>query len=234
MIAVPVDAEALRRASLLYRRPELYDAFSTPDTPTVSALVAAHRTVAPTTVLDVGCGTGALLADLPAGYTERVGIDLQPEMVASGRLRRPGLDLRVADMREFRLGRTFDAIVCVGLCLAYAHTREDLVATLTTLAVHAAPDAVIVIQTLTDPIVEGAGTTVTVRGIEASSRYEWRDPFVVLRRRWRFADGTTAEDELVRRVWRVGELGDALARAGLVPMDGRDGHLVCLPYAVGS
>jgi SAM-dependent methyltransferase len=80
-------------------------------------------------VLDVACGTFAL--DLPLltrGYRV-VGRDLSAAMlrVARDRLARTHrtADLGRADMRDLDLGRTFDAVLCLGTAFNYLASRDD-------------------------------------------------------------------------------------------------------------
>ncbi len=61
-------------------------------------------------VLEVGCGLGDLLASLRA--RQAVGLDISPRMIAHGRDRHGGLDLRVADVQRDPLpAGPFDFIV---------------------------------------------------------------------------------------------------------------------------
>jgi SAM-dependent methyltransferase len=64
-------------------------------------------------VLEVGCGTGDLLAALrPA---RGVGIDFSSEMVRVARERHPDLVFHQADAHDFDLGEKFDFVVCSDL-----------------------------------------------------------------------------------------------------------------------
>lgn len=60
------------------------------------------------TILDLGCGDGALTEKLVAFGCEIFGIDASPEQIAAAKQR--GLNVAVADGHEFDLGRTFDAV----------------------------------------------------------------------------------------------------------------------------
>jgi len=60
-------------------------------------------------VLEVGCGTGELLAALKPSYG--LGIDFSTEMIAEARKRHPDLCFEVADVHEFKYDATFDAII---------------------------------------------------------------------------------------------------------------------------
>lgn len=67
-----------------------------------------------TRVLDLGCGHGWLAARLAAGGAEVSGLDGSSELLALGRSRHPGLDLRRADLTEGlgpARGATYDRIV---------------------------------------------------------------------------------------------------------------------------
>jgi len=59
-------------------------------------------------VLDLGCGDGALTAQLVAAGCDVVGVDASPEMVEAAR--RLGIDARVMDGRALQFEREFDAV----------------------------------------------------------------------------------------------------------------------------
>lgn len=59
-------------------------------------------------ILDLGCGDGALTAEIAARGAEVVGVDGAPDMVASARER--GLDARVMDGEALDFDREFDAV----------------------------------------------------------------------------------------------------------------------------
>ena len=68
---------------------------------------------APVTLLEVACGTGGILASL-AGRYRVAGLDISPGMLAVAREKLPeGTPLHLADMSCFRLGVTFDAVICI-------------------------------------------------------------------------------------------------------------------------
>lgn len=65
------------------------------------------------TVLEPGCGSGRMLVAFADRGIDVAGIDLSPRMVELARERLGGRgDVRVADMTDFDLGRTFDGAVC--------------------------------------------------------------------------------------------------------------------------
>lgn len=69
---------------------------------------------APRTVLDVGCGTGRVAAELARRGIEVVGVDRDPSMVATAQTLAPGVEFHVADAATTDLGRTFDVVVMAG------------------------------------------------------------------------------------------------------------------------
>ncbi|HNS90853.1 MAG TPA: class I SAM-dependent methyltransferase, partial [Deltaproteobacteria bacterium] len=60
-------------------------------------------------VLEVGCGTGELLAAVKP--SEGVGVDLSPEMIRRARERFPGLTFIEADAHDLHLDGSFDAVI---------------------------------------------------------------------------------------------------------------------------
>lgn len=68
----------------------------------------------PRSVLDAGCGTGRVARELARRGVDVVGVDLDPDMLATARRRSPGLRWVQADLASFDLGRTFDVVVAAG------------------------------------------------------------------------------------------------------------------------
>jgi len=70
--------------------------------------------LAPTSVLDAGCGTGRVAVELAGRGYDVVGVDLDPTMLAGARAKRPDLTWVVDDLAAVDLGRTFDVVVLAG------------------------------------------------------------------------------------------------------------------------
>src|SRR5438132_13355288 len=68
----------------------------------------------PTSVLDAGCGTGRVARELARRGVDVVGVDLDPDMLATARRRSPEVRWVEADLASFDLGRTFDVVVAAG------------------------------------------------------------------------------------------------------------------------
>jgi SAM-dependent methyltransferase len=61
-------------------------------------------------ILDLGCGTGALTAEIAARGAEVLGVDRSEEMIAQARKKFPALRFEVMDARELRANGEFDAV----------------------------------------------------------------------------------------------------------------------------
>ena len=61
-------------------------------------------------ILDLGCGTGRLTAEIAATGADVIGIDLSPEMISEARAQFRDLHFEVADARHMHFERQFDAV----------------------------------------------------------------------------------------------------------------------------
>ncbi len=77
----------------------------------VQAYVSKHLPLA-RSLLELGCGTGALLAGLSPGLAV-TGIDRSPQMLAQAAESAPAATLVQADMTDFRLPARFDVAICM-------------------------------------------------------------------------------------------------------------------------
>ncbi|HEY4928186.1 MAG TPA: class I SAM-dependent methyltransferase [Acidimicrobiales bacterium] len=84
----------------------------------------------PVSVLDAGCGTGRVAAELARRGRDVVGVDRDASMIATARALAPGVDFQVIDVAEAQLGRVFDLVVMAGNVPLFtpAGTQGDLVA----------------------------------------------------------------------------------------------------------
>jgi SAM-dependent methyltransferase len=76
-----------------------------------------------TSVLELGCGTGAILAGLGSGLA-LTGIDRSPEMLAYAKRRCPSAHFLEEDMTSFSLPEHFDVVLCVFDTLNHVTTFE--------------------------------------------------------------------------------------------------------------
>lgn len=241
-------AGELATSNLFYRRPELYDQVQADPCHTVARRVEqVVATCAPTarTLLDLGCGTGRDLEVLAARFT-CVGVDLQPDLVAYARRVRPQLDIRVGDMRGFRLGTAVDVLTCLGNSLAYIHDDAGLAAVFGTFAAHATTGTLLLIATTTEPIQAASRThRVDTADLHAdvTVSYTWDQDtgFNTMLRRWRMDTGAVHADHIRRRVRSTAELDRHAAAVGFQPVDRAiDRHLLAWhhdgqrPFAVSA
>lgn len=72
------------------------------------------RSFRPTSVLDAGCGTGRVAAELSRHDIDTVGVDVDESMLAEARRVAPQGTWVRADLATLSLGRTFDVVVLAG------------------------------------------------------------------------------------------------------------------------
>jgi len=78
-------------------------------------------------ILDIGCGTGHLSAQIAESGALVVAIDSSAEMIAEARRKYPQVEFEVADARTFRLGKTFDAVFS-NAALHWVREAEQVIA----------------------------------------------------------------------------------------------------------
>lgn len=69
---------------------------------------------APRSVLDAGCGTGRVGRELARRGVDVVGVDIDPDMLATAQRKAPDVPWHAADLGDVDLRRAFDAIVMAG------------------------------------------------------------------------------------------------------------------------
>lgn len=95
------------------------------------------------TLLELGCGTGAVLAGLRERY-DVVGLDVEPAMLAVAERKLAGIELVEGDMRSCALGRTFDVVLCVFDSINHLLTFDEWERTFACAAAHLAAGGVFV------------------------------------------------------------------------------------------
>lgn len=93
-------------------------------------------------VLELGSGGGHTAFHLRSRYAMTL-VDLSPEMLAVSRALNPGAEHHRGDMRDLRLGRSFDAVL-VHDAIDYMTTPEELAAAFRTAYEHCRPGGVAV------------------------------------------------------------------------------------------
>jgi SAM-dependent methyltransferase len=130
-------------------RPELYDVeYSFKDYAGEAAAIeriVRERNPEARTLLDVACGTGKHLEHL-RGRFECVGVDLDDGLLEVARRRVPDVPLHQGDMRDFDLGRQFDAVTCLFSAIGFVGGLDGLAAAADRLARHLAPGGVLLVE----------------------------------------------------------------------------------------
>lgn len=111
----------------------------------VAALVR-QRHPAAGSLLDVACGTGTHLARFAELFEHVEGLELSPDMLGVAATRLPAVPLHKGDMRDFALGRTFDAVTCMFSSIAYMRDTGELREALAAMTAHLVPGGVLVIE----------------------------------------------------------------------------------------
>ena len=93
------------------------------------------------TLLELGCGTGALLADLGKDLAV-TGVDRSPQMLAQAAINANGARLVQADMTSFSLRTRFDVVICVFDTLNHLARWESWVALFDRVHEHLADDGI--------------------------------------------------------------------------------------------
>ncbi|MFN7986509.1 MAG: class I SAM-dependent methyltransferase [Thermoanaerobaculia bacterium] len=100
----------------------------------VTGLIEEHAGHRASTLLDIGCGGGKNVLNLK-GRFRVTGLDLSPAMLAQAVALNPESTFVQGDMRTFRLGRTFDAVL-MDDALSHMARLADFELALRTAAVH--------------------------------------------------------------------------------------------------
>lgn len=137
-----------------YALPQLYDAlYSFKDYAGEAArlgeLIRARNPSA-RTLLDVACGTGRHLEALLAEF-EVEGLDIDEGLLAIARGRLGSVTLHTADMRDFDVGRRFDAVTCLFSAIGHVAGGDELDAAVASMARHLEPGGVLIVEPWLEP-----------------------------------------------------------------------------------
>ena len=89
-------------------------------------------------LLELGSGGGNNASFLKANFAELVLVDLSPAMLEVSRRLNPGISHVAGDLRDVRLGRTFDRVL-IHDAICYMTSEADLARALETAYVHCRP-----------------------------------------------------------------------------------------------
>ncbi len=203
-------------------------------------IVGICEDVGATTVLDLGCGTGAYTLELARRGFVAEGVDLSTDLISSAAENRKALAteleevqpetarrvartrLHQGDMTGFRPSSPVSAVICLRNTLPHVATRGEAARTLSAIYAYLAPGGVLITQTLNfDSLLvrlsEGGGS------VEVSPLEKVCDgKAVVLHRSYR-TDPATSDDRLPRVAFTTaitvdGTMVDKPATTGLLAL----------------
>jgi len=142
----------------------------------------------PSTLLEVGCGTGRHLSEFVRHGAQVTAIDRSAEMAAIARGRAiPGVEVVVDDARSFVLEKTFAAAVALFHVVSYLTTADDLAACFAAVRRHLVAGAPFLFDfwhlpgvRLDPPSRRERSFTVEEGSFHRSMLPTWRDPVVDL------------------------------------------------------
>lgn len=108
----------------------------------VAGLIERYAERPAVTLLNVGCGGGKNVFNLKERFRV-TGLDLSPDMLAQASALNPESSFVCGDMRAFRLGRTFDAVL-MDDAISFMSCLDDFVASFRTATEHLSPGGVLV------------------------------------------------------------------------------------------
>jgi SAM-dependent methyltransferase len=108
----------------------------------VAGLIERHAERPAGTLLDIGCGGGKNVFNLKGRFSV-TGVDLSPTMLAQAKELNPGCTFVQGDMRSFRLGQAFDAVL-MDDAISHMNCRADFVAAFRTAFAHLKPGGVLI------------------------------------------------------------------------------------------
>lgn len=139
-------------ASLLIAQPWLYECIypeaAADTTDACTRLIERFAPDGRLRILDVGCGTGRVLARLNQMGHECTGIDVSEPMMQFARESHPDLTIEFGDMRSFDLGKTFDVVICVGSTFTFNLTNADIHSSLERLRKHTSSGGMLILDIL--------------------------------------------------------------------------------------
>ncbi|HEV2171712.1 MAG TPA: class I SAM-dependent methyltransferase [Candidatus Binatus sp.] len=97
------------------------------------------------TILDVACGTGEHDKFLKAHYSVD-GIDLNENYLAAARAKNPAGRYMRADMTDFDLSKSYDAVICLFSAIGYLKTVDRVNSAISCMARHVKPGGVLIVE----------------------------------------------------------------------------------------
>lgn len=134
----------------------------------LQSIFAKHASGNIKNILEVACGTGNYLDLLNQHNYTVEGLDISPNMVKAAKQKLPDLNIELGDMRQFDMGKKYDAVVCLFSSIAYMLNEDDLTKAINSMVRHLKPGGLLVIE----PFVQKEKFTVGHLGM---LNHDWDD-----------------------------------------------------------
>lgn len=131
-----------------------------------------HASMAPRTILDIGCGTGAHAIELARRGCQVAGVDLSQAMLDQARSKAEALDeahrpnFLQGDARSFSTGRTYELAIMMFAVVGYLTSNDDVLSGLRNIRRHLTPGALFVCDFWYGPSVLSVRPTDRIREID--------------------------------------------------------------------
>ncbi len=210
----PPNAEGYAQLAALW---DAYAAWFVPGYGPFLAAAADYYRRPIRTVLDLACGTGLLTRQVARRAESVVGLDLCTAMLAEARARTKDSHVRYVrgDFRDFRLGATFDAVICGSDSLNYITSPAELTCVFRCVHRHLLPGGVFAFDVLDDRAFRAMAQLKVIGGV-GSQRFEayyFYDP------ECRFSESRVVFQDAIERHRRIpietADVGAAASDAGL-------------------
>jgi len=141
--------EIAKLGAMFLESPELYDAIYhfknyAHECEILRAVIAVNAPGA-RTILDVACGTGEHDKFLKERYAVD-GIDLNENYLRAARVKNPAGRYTCADMTDFDLATTYDAVTCLFSAIGYVRTVDRVNRAVACMARHVKPGGVLIVE----------------------------------------------------------------------------------------
>jgi len=133
--------EQLAKYYDMVRRPEDYKGQAM----ILKRLISKYKGSRGNALLDVGCGTGGHLEHL-AGDFDCTGLDLHEGMLRIAREKVSEARFFRANMIDFRLGKKFDAILCMYSTICLVRTYQNLERTISNFSSHLKKGGIVILE----------------------------------------------------------------------------------------
>lgn len=116
----------------------------------IRAIIKEYKTSRGKDLLDAACGTGNHILFLKK-YFNVTGLDLDKDMLRIARKKLPDIKFIRGDMRNFKLDKQFDVIVCLFSAIAHVKTYPGLEKTFKNFLRHLKPGGVVIVEPFENP-----------------------------------------------------------------------------------